>query len=73
MDDRLEMLMLREQILDGIDAIVSDYCKTNNTDIRSKADFEACLEIAYDLYPITTTAFIENHSNELMKKFIEKQ
>jgi len=34
---------------------------------------EACLEIAYDLYPITTTAFIENHSNELMKKFIEKQ
>ena len=30
----------------GIDAIVSDYCKTNNTDIRSKADFEACLEIA---------------------------
>lgn len=34
---------------------------------------EACLEIAYDFYPITTTAFIENHSNELMKKFIEKQ
>jgi thymidylate synthase (FAD) len=34
---------------------------------------EACLEIAYDLYPITTTAFIENHNNELMKKFIEKQ
>ena len=34
---------------------------------------EACLEIAYDLYPITTTAFIENHNNELMKKFLEKQ
>ncbi|HAX28536.1 MAG TPA: ATP-dependent RNA helicase HrpA, partial [Alteromonas macleodii] len=38
--------LIDDCIFAGIDAIVSDYCKTNNTDIRSKADFEACLEIA---------------------------
>lgn len=38
--------LIDDCIFAGIDAIVSDYCQSNNTDIRNKADFEACLEIA---------------------------
>jgi thymidylate synthase (FAD) len=33
---------------------------------------EACLEIALELFPITTKAFIEINDNEKMKKFLEK-
>ncbi len=38
--------LIDDCIFAGIDAIVSDFCKANNTDIRSKHDFEACLDIA---------------------------
>lgn len=32
---------------------------------------EACLTFALELWPITTTAFIENHSNEKMKQVLK--
>ena len=38
--------LIDDCIFAGIDAIVTDYCEANKTDIRNKADFEACLDIA---------------------------
>jgi len=38
--------LIDDCIFAGIDAIVTEYSKANNTDIRNKADFEACLDIA---------------------------
>ena len=36
--------LIDDCIFAGIDALVSDYCKEHDTDIRTKADFEACLD-----------------------------
>ncbi len=38
--------LIDDCILAGIDAIVTDYCSSQCTDIRNKSDFDACLDIA---------------------------
>ena len=37
--------LIDDCIFAGIDALVGEYCEKHNTDIRSKADFEACVDI----------------------------
>ncbi|NDW16598.1 ATP-dependent RNA helicase HrpA [Alteromonas genovensis] len=36
--------LIDDCIFAGIDALVSDFCKAHNTDIRKKTDFEACVD-----------------------------
>ena len=37
--------LIDDCIFAGIDALVNDYCQTHDSDVRSKADFEACLDV----------------------------
>jgi ATP-dependent helicase HrpA len=37
--------LIDDCIFAGIDALVGEYCEKHNTDIRSKADFDACVDI----------------------------
>ena len=38
--------LIDDCIFAGIDSIVADFCKANDSDVRNKADFDACLDIA---------------------------